>query len=191
MKVDTLSYVSFVLAVAGFVRSADGETQGATVVWGQQENDHVVDFGNGIEIQKNETKCVHSYYHRAFDHYSKVIFLEEDLEATLLPIEDYPLDEALGDILKTQSMASAPMTAADLPEIDANELISQIGGIPAFPGEQVFWDELLQVALFQAHRILNAKPPFRLPEIWHGFDIEEVAQAVHNEFPGKSSLCFV
>jgi membrane-associated phospholipid phosphatase len=179
MKVNMLFIVNFVLTVAGFVRSADG-------AWGNQQGrvDTVGDIRNGIDNQQNTTKCVHSYYHKAFDHYSKIVFLDEDLEATLLPVEDYPLDESLGDILKTQSMASSPMTAADLPEIDANELIRKIGGLPAFPGEQVFWDELMEVALFQAHRILNARPPFRLPEIWRGFDIEEVAQAVHNDFPG-------
>lgn len=177
-----LGLVSFALWAAESGGRAHGRTRGANAAGGGRRTEviGVPDIrNNGIE-NENET---YAYYKRPFDHFSKVKFLDEALADALLPIEDYPLDESLGDILKTQSMASSPMTASDL-DVDVNILIDAVGGLPSFPGEQEFWDELLNVALIQALRMYNGTPPFPLPDVWNGFDIAAVAEAVHDEYPG-------
>ena len=137
---------------------------------------------DGIENQ-NETTCMYSYYCKSFDHFSKMSFFDDELAMTILPIEEYPLDEELGDILKTQTTVSS----ADLPKIDADLLISKVGGFPSFPGEEAFWDDLMNVALIQVLRWTNGSVPFRVPDLWDGYNIDEVAQAVHNEYPGRSN----
>ena len=49
-----------------------------------------------------------------------------------------------------------------------------------------FWDELWEVIVVQLHR-LDDKPVedmMQLPTIWPNYDMEAVAEAVHDEFPG-------
>jgi len=133
--------------------------------------------GNG----NNET---YTYYRRPFDHFSKIGGFEDDLVATILPLEHYPLDEDTSDILRTKTLAASPMRATDLPNVDANELIEAIGGWPSMPGEPEFWDEIMHVATTQMLRMSNWTPPFPLPTIWESFTINDVAEAVHNEYPG-------
>lgn len=140
--------------------------------------------GNKDEDNQQTNTGVNAHYIEAFDYYSKIEFLDKNLAVSLLPVEDYPLDDTLGEILKTQSLAVSPTTASDLPDIDANELIEILGGLPALPGEKKFWDELMQVALIQGQRSYNGPPPFRLPTIWKGFSCDAVAEAVHDEYPG-------
>lgn len=187
MKFANRCCVALVITVNfGYVCSRTRGRANAALNGRKEEVVEVGDIRNGIGSSLNETSNqIYTYYHKAFDHFSKVKFLDDELTSSILPMEDYPLDESLGEILKTQSMASSPMTDADLPEVDANELIRKIGGLPAFPGEDAFWDELFYVALIQVSRKLNASTPFPLPDVWEGFDIHAVAEAVHDEFPGK------
>jgi len=189
LSIALLAAASIALFAALTVGSVQSRTRGsADEAALASRKEVVVDTGNirdGIESNGNGTTApIHTYYHKAFDHFSKIKFLDERLATTLLPIEEYPLDESLGDILKTQSMASSPMTDSDLPGVEANILIQKLGGFPSFPGEQHFWDELFHVSLVQVSRRIGGPPFFPLPDIWEGFDIQAVAEAVHDEFPG-------
>lgn len=124
-----------------------------------------------------------TYYNTEFDHFSKVQFLDPQVAATNLPFHNYPLTELLGQLIKMDSRAASPMMASDLPGVDAGALIAQIGGMPAFPGDELFWEELSDVLDVQLARRAGANPPFRLPDVWSGFRIGDVAEAVHDEYP--------
>jgi len=130
----------------------------------------------------------YTYYTQSFDYFSKVQFLDQALADEYLPFENYPLPAATMVDLKTQSHADSPQTAADLPDISAAREIWEVGGPPTFPSldGDAYWQELQQVVEMQLARRNNnnGPPPFRLPQLWEGFTMEQVAQAVNNEFPG-------
>ena len=95
------------------------------------------------------------------------------------PIVEYPLYEELADILTRQTAASSTMTVSDLPEIDANVLISsKVEGFLTVNGKEAFWDELMngeftlvpfsagltaqmETTLPQSHRHFTMNAPFK------------------------------
>lgn len=137
-----------------------------------------------ISPSSDVNEMPYTYYTESFPYFSKIKFVNESLASAILPMQTYPLDEHVGDILKNQTLASSPMTTSDLINVDVNELIKTIGGMPTFPGDDEFWHELLEVTLWQIMRTNNQKTPFPLSEIWQNFDIHQVAEAVHDEYPG-------
>lgn len=115
---------------------------------------------------------------------SKVKFFDPQNTADYLPFTSYPLSDSLGQLIKTDSVAATPNTASDLPDVDAASLIAAVGGYPPFPGEELFWEEMTEVVDIQLARRAGADSPFPLPAVWDGKSIDDVAEAVNDEYPG-------
>jgi hypothetical protein len=101
----------------------------------------------------------------------------------------------LADTLKYQSIAHSVITPDDfeLRDVSASKYIEAIGGYPSFPfsdSSADFWDEFLQVVEIQEdRRVGGSSPPptdlMMLPDIWNGKTLNQVADAVHDEYPAS------
>ena len=103
----------------------------------------------------------------------------------------YPLPMEDATVLRTMTQAVSVFHPDDCLECDisVNDLI-QASKVeithPSTDPNSSFWDELWEVVIVQLHRI-ESKPAEELmvlPEIWKDLDIHEIAEAVHDEFPG-------
>ena len=108
------------------------------------------------------------------------------LEAT-----DYPVRGETADMLQTQSRGASVVLADDfeLHKEQPGDYIQAIGGLPSMPNtdpNHEFWAELQEVVDMQVARKNNVNPSsiFRLPNLWEGYSIARVADAVHDEYPG-------
>ena len=57
---------------------------------------------------------------------------------------------------------------------------------PSSDPTSTYWDELWEVIVVQLHRLdgKSVEDLMKLPEIWSNYDMNHVAEAVHDEFPG-------
>ena len=110
-----------------------------------------------------------------------------------LKAEDYPISDETANILKNQSEGVSIVKDDDyeLYGVHAPDYIDLIGGLPSMPNSRAnhdFWDEFRHVVLVQVARrnCLPANPNnlTRFPDLWNSFDIHEIAEAVHDEYPG-------
>jgi len=74
---------------------------------------------------------------------------------------------------------------------DFEEIIAAIGGYPTHPTSDPnspFWHEFRHVVKTQQHRLNDVQPGLimSIPDIWKDYTIAEVAEAVHNEYPGEN-----
>jgi membrane-associated phospholipid phosphatase len=114
-----------------------------------------------------------------------------------MPLEpnDYPMRGDIAESLKHDSLASSVVTAND-PElyggVDAQNIINAIaGGPPSMPNQNRnhhFWDDFRHVVDVQQIRRDGGKLLLRLPKLWEGMSIVEVAEAVHDEYPGANQV---
>eukprot|EP00586_Coscinodiscus_wailesii_P007469 CAMPEP_0172491718 /NCGR_PEP_ID=MMETSP1066-20121228/22571_1 /TAXON_ID=671091 /ORGANISM="Coscinodiscus wailesii, Strain CCMP2513" /LENGTH=296 /DNA_ID=CAMNT_0013260891 /DNA_START=511 /DNA_END=1401 /DNA_ORIENTATION=+ len=72
-----------------------------------------------------------------------------------------------------------------------DNLIARIGGHPTHPSSNKhsdFWKQMREVVKLQQRRKRRGNSPasdvMPLPELWKGFSLKQVANAVHNEYPG-------
>lgn len=104
---------------------------------------------------------------------------------------DYPVRGDIADILQEQSLGASIVTTRDF-ELHGDrpeDYIQKIGGLPSMPNsnpEHPFWKELEEVVDAQLDRLGGVNPTaiMTLPALWEGFNIEQVADAVHDEYPG-------
>jgi membrane-associated phospholipid phosphatase len=104
---------------------------------------------------------------------------------------DYPVLGDIAESLKHDAMAISVVTAYD-PELyggNAQSFINAIGGPPLMPNSDSnhpFWDDFRHVVDVQQTRRIGGDPSelLRLPDLWEGMNIHEVAEAVHDEYPG-------
>ncbi|GAX28267.1 hypothetical protein FisN_27Hh082 [Fistulifera solaris] len=123
--------------------------------------------------------------------FNKITYPDGEPAALQLPLtmEDYPITAETGAILRTQSLADAVVLEDDfdMRGKDPSRYVNALGGPPTFPNEDPnhpFWDDLEEVVDYQIIRRENGTTPFTLPMIWDGYDINDVADAVHNKYPG-------
>lgn len=136
--------------------------------------------------------------------FNKVLFENNNVPATaanLLPLlpNDFPLssanNEATVDLLR-QSACWSVIAEDDCNqcEISFIDLIDSVGGPPSHPAvnnpNSPYWDELWEVIEARRLRLENADPAGVLPQVpavWSGYSLEDMADAVHNEYPGMST----
>jgi len=140
--------------------------------------------------------------------FNKFGFLDGYTAASgFLPLDasDYPIQWETGTVMKTQTDAISIVTADDfeLKGALADPYIEKIGGMPSMPNDNsdaVFWGELEKVVDVQIARRSGASPSdllispsdlFTLPDLWTGKDIDEVAEAVHDEYPGHHQVTLI
>lgn len=103
---------------------------------------------------------------------------------------DYPLPHQKAiELRKTKAVSLVNIADCDECFMPIWRLIEQVGGLPSNPSsnpDSPFWKEMAEVTEMQFNRKNNVDPLtfMPLPNIWKGFDIHDVAKAVHNEFPG-------
>jgi len=125
--------------------------------------------------------------------YNKIKFKDDIVpEGAMLPMmpEDYPLDLATAQWFR-KSLCPSIIVEADCNECDISfkYLIDSVGGLPSNPSSDItspFWENFREVVDMQEKRLNNASVSefIPLPVIWQGFNISDVADAVHNEILG-------
>ena len=125
--------------------------------------------------------------------YNKIKFKDDIVpKGAMLPMmpEDYPLDLATAQWFR-KSLCPSIIVEADCSECDISfkYLIDSVGGLPSNPSSDItspFWENFREVVDMQEKRLKNASVSefIPLPVIWQGFNISDVADAVHNEILG-------
>lgn len=111
-----------------------------------------------------------------------------------LKASDYPISGDIATKLKHDSNAVSIVCDYD-PALASNHqallqsYVKAIGGGPSMPSSNMndpFWGELREVVRLQIGRRNNMDPRTVLhpPDLWAGRDIHQVAEAVHDEYPG-------
>ena len=103
----------------------------------------------------------------------------------------YPMSLTDAEVIRNSTRAVSVFHPDDCPEctISPQELIEASKVTITHPSSDPnspFWDELWEVILVQLHRIDShpVEELMELPDIWYEFNIHQVAEAVHDEFPG-------
>lgn len=105
---------------------------------------------------------------------------------------DYPMQGELADLLKATSNAESIMTSDDyeLRNLNERRYFTRAGGPPTYPNQDPnhpFWQEDFR-AVVEAlvHLRADGDPSelITLPNRWANFSMQEVADAVHDEYPG-------
>jgi len=109
-----------------------------------------------------------------------------------LGLGDYPMRGIKATTLMDETDASSVMIPGDyeLKGKVSMPYINALGGLPSYPEDDEnapFWSELEHVTDVQLHRRDNGSPSdvITLPDLWSSFDIHDVAEAVHDEYPGS------
>lgn len=110
-------------------------------------------------------------------------------EAFTLTASDYPLSDDVSHTLAFDSNAYSVVTDHDyrMKGHDIEHYIEAVGGYPARPGTDAYWREFREVVKRARARQLGrlpAKGAFRPPRLWAKMNAIEVADAVHDEYPG-------
>jgi hypothetical protein len=187
------------LLLAVCCKPANGERRGL-------RQDHsfekVKDASSDDRASKKQTK------HKAVDDVGSIDELDLGIrfnkvgdEAADLGIYDYPLEMATAKWLRSSTSAVSIVHPDDCMECPSDdefftELIESIGGEPTHPTmdpKSPYWQELREVVAVQLRRRNNIVPNavLPMPNIWDGFDIHEVADAVHDEFPGVHHIALI
>ena len=114
-----------------------------------------------------------------------------NLSSIDLPLtpEDYPISLETFRWLRYTSACSVNFPANCRECFDFQELVDYVGGPPPFPSSNEtdpYWSELAHVVKIQKLRREGVDPNtiMPLPDLWKNKTIQEVAEAVHDEFPG-------
>lgn len=125
--------------------------------------------------------------------FSKVEFYADSyLPEGFLPLtaDEYPVTDDVKEIL-SQSKAVSLVLPDDYEcaGADTEKILDAIGGFPSHPSSDPndpYWDQLRTVVEVQHLRRNGASTEsvMPLPDIWEGYNLDQVAEAVHDEFPG-------
>ena len=129
--------------------------------------------------------------------FNKVLFPNDVIPANnKLPLgpEDFPISDATQNFLQ-QSLCWSVIRedeCGDDCETPFSVLIEAIGGSPTHPTTgniySEYWGELWEVIQTRDARLRGDSVVSllkRVPRAWTGYSMEDVAKAVHNEYPGK------
>jgi hypothetical protein len=110
---------------------------------------------------------------------------------------NFPLDEDMAYKLSHYSTVQSLVMPDDyeVKEVCIEHYIDAVGGYPVFPERDPnspFWQELQEVVNAQKMRIQGRIPSFFvLPDTWKGYTADQVADAVHNEYPGFNHIFLI
>lgn len=132
--------------------------------------------------------------------FSKITFpnneVPSDAELPMTP-RNYPLKVDTFSWLRLSQCPSI-IVESECFECDISfaELVDSVGGHPSHPSSNEhspFWRELQEVTTVQHLRLGDVDPEetMPLPDLWKGFDIHAVAEAVHDEFPGIHHVALI
>ena len=102
-------------------------------------------------------------------------------------MEDYPLSKEVAEWLRGTEVWTVIRHQSCLEcDVLTPEFIAMIGGEPTHPTDDPdgpYWKELLEVVNVQLARRRGDNPRnlMPMPRIWDGYDIHQVAEAVHDE----------
>jgi hypothetical protein len=134
---------------------------------------------NGTKYQKEEDDLGYRFNKFAWSDGSNIT----------LDWNDYPLNDTLGYKLRNESNAISVMTKYDfeVKRVCISKYIQGVGGYPTFPSNDpnsTFWPDLEEVVQAQIDRRNGTLPDnstFTLPDLWQGWDVSQVGEAVHDE----------
>jgi len=122
--------------------------------------------------------------------FNKFGFKSSDMNGNIKPLtrQDYPISGHVNETLR-ESNAYSVITEDDYECVyNVTNIIDIIGGLPPQPSsdpKSEFWDMLREVIDVQEQRRNNPSVQlFPRPDNWKNNDLNEVAEYVHNEFPG-------
>mmetsp|Transcript_35287 Transcript_35287/g.54182 ORF Transcript_35287/g.54182 Transcript_35287/m.54182 type:complete len:443 (+) Transcript_35287:91-1419(+) len=130
--------------------------------------------------------------------FSKVQWTDDttsaDVSPGFLPLDENNFPIGTGRVYKTlkdHSLCPSVINSNDLElrGMCMKDFINEVGGIPEYPSSDAnspYWKELKHVALVQKARKTNVNTIdlMPLPDIWRNFNLDQVADAVHDEYPG-------
>ena len=104
---------------------------------------------------------------------------------------DFPLPPKLLTTLQYKSDAYSPISPNDYEVRGAcvEKYVEFLGGPPTMPSNNPnssYWEDLRLLAQTQIDRRKGKLPPksfFTLPRLWENFTVDDVAKAVHSEYP--------
>jgi hypothetical protein len=109
-----------------------------------------------------------------------------------LDADDFPLGMNTTRWLRTSTNSISVVNQADCTActLSIASLVNAVGGLPTHPSSNhssPFWDDLRAVISAQNARVhgANASTLFKLPKLWTGYSLDQVCEAVHDEFPGS------
>jgi len=97
----------------------------------------------------------------------------------------------LGWLRKTTAASIViPEVCSECDDLSFENLIDIAGGYPSHPSSDrhnIYWDEFYHVIRIQIQRRNGIEPIqiMPLPDLWLDYTIDDVAEAVHDEYPGK------
>ena len=120
--------------------------------------------------------------------------------STLGP-DDYPMRGALARTLQYETYSHSVVTTAD-PSLRGAQVedhyLPLIGGRPNMPNSDSsheYWPELEHIVDVQIARIrgdpVSYLTNFKVPDLWNSLDIDQVAERVHDEYPGSNQADFL
>lgn len=126
--------------------------------------------------------------------FSKVVFpegTEEPVGFLPLTAENYPISEETATILR-QTNCPSVVTPDDYEcrGLNLDDMLNSVGVGPMHASSDPydpFWDELRTVvdAQYLRREQKCTKQVMPLPKIWENYTLDDVAEAVHDEFPGS------
>ena len=111
-----------------------------------------------------------------------------------LTARDYPIRDGVYKNLKKTDAVSVINQSDYEVDMDVRNLINSVGGLPSYPMNDEnapYWEELREVIEVQDKRINDANVFFQLAKIWEGSDLGQIAEYVHNEYPGIIQSAFL
>mmetsp|Transcript_19912 Transcript_19912/g.33064 ORF Transcript_19912/g.33064 Transcript_19912/m.33064 type:complete len:312 (-) Transcript_19912:9-944(-) len=130
--------------------------------------------------------------------FNKVVMIY-DVPGTDLPLTSahYPINADTFRWLRYSSAYSVTFPGSCMEcDWDLAELVETIGGPPTHPTSDEsdpYWEELNHVVEIQHLRRQGVAPStlMPLPDLWIDLTIEQVAESVHNEYPGKAHVALL
>jgi len=178
----TMKSLVILAAVAGFPR-ATGDMQ---------------EDGNSRQLQGTIVPTIHFSQKISFD--PAVLTEKASIIQATFPLKssDWPMTDTLADLLAVSRCGS--VVRQDDYEVTQSvaEMVELVGGIPPHAPEPDFWPWFEEVATYQIQRrqynnqsAVAKMPWLNLPELWQNYTVKDVAEAVHDEFPGSIQEAFL
>ena len=193
------TYSTIALLLLSVVSSKEAHTVGG-LRGASDENDHA-----SRELQEEEDVTIDLDFR--FNKFKFTDKNNKEFVPDFMPLtaSDYPIRDEIALALKNQSNAVSVLCDGDFAlepnhRVKARRYIDILGGPPTMPrnpdaahhldkDDDAFWNEFRQVTQLQLGRRNNMIPAtiLRAPDLWMATrsDIHQVADAVHDEYPGQ------
>lgn len=140
---------------------------------------------NGEEPDPNDTG----------DRFEKFTMYDDKEKPNMQSVDAYPMSEDVSYLLSYHSDCHSVMTDGDyrMKDHDIEKYIDAVGGYPPRPSTDPYdeyWKEFRFVCRVQLERKRGNLPSdpdvWTPPDLWKDYNVTEVAEAVHDEYPGDN-----